>query len=256
VTSRRIDLNADVGERPEALADGSEAELIACVTSINVACGGHAGTPASMAALVALARRHGVALGAHPSYPDRDGFGRRALDIDAGTLQRAIASQVQALAEVAAADGAILRHVKPHGALYNVAARDAGLAATIAIALAAWRSDVVLVGLAGSVMLDIWRRAGFATAAEAFVDRRYEPDGSLRARNLPDAVITDPRAAAEQAVEIAAHGTITAVGDTRLAVAPDTLCMHGDTPNAIDIARAVRTALTAHGVTIRSLAGA
>jgi UPF0271 protein len=134
-----MDLNADVGEDPASLADGSEARLVACVTSVNVACGGHAGTPASMAALVALANRSRAALGAHPSYPDRDGFGRRRLDIAADVLQQSITTQVQALAEIAAAHGVSLRHVKPHGALYNIAARDAGVAATIAAALTAWR---------------------------------------------------------------------------------------------------------------------
>jgi UPF0271 protein len=245
-----MDLNADVGEDPAALADGSEARLVACVTSVNVACGGHAGTPETMAALVALATRSRAALGAHPSYPDRDGFGRRRLDIPADVLQQSITAQVQALAEIAAAHGVSLHHVKPHGALYNVAARDPGVAATIAAALTAWRDQVVLVGLAGSVMLDVWQQAGFEVAPEAFADRSYEPDGTLRARHHSDALLTDPEAAARQAIEIAIRHAVTAVDGTRLAVTARTLCVHGDTPNAAEIALAVRAALASEGIAL------
>jgi len=252
VTARVIDLNADVGEDPAALADGREARLLSVVTSINVACGGHAGDAASMQALVALAHAHGVALGAHPSYPDRAGFGRQVLDMDPRALADAIARQVRALAAIAANAGVTLRHVKPHGALYNVAARDRAVAAAIATAVAPWRGRVALVGLAGSLMLEVWRDAGFSTVGEAFADRRYEPDGSLRSRQHPDAVLTDPEAAARQALDIVVNGVITAADGTQVPIAARTLCVHGDTPGAVAIATAVRAALAAHGVTVRA----
>jgi UPF0271 protein len=239
---RSIDLNADVGEDPAALADGREAALVGLVTSVNVACGGHAGTPESMAALVELARRCGAGLGAHPGYPDRDGFGRRDLALAPPELERTVAQQVEALLEIAAARGVAVRHVKPHGALYNTAARDRGVAASIAAGVRACGGDLVLVGLAGSVMLEVWREAGFRVAAEAFADRRYEPDGTLRPRRYADALITAPEAAARHAVELVA-------GRQK----PETLCIHGDTPNACDIAREVRAALQAHGLRIAAL---
>lgn len=250
---RWIDLNADVGEDPAALAGGSEERLLRLVTSANIACGGHAGTPASMEAVVAIARRLGVAIGAHPSYPDREGFGRGAMSISEEELQKAIAAQVRALAEVAARQGASLVHVKPHGALYNVAARDARVAGTIARAVRAWRAGAVLVGLAGSSMLEVWRREGFRVAAEAFADRRYEPDGTLRARHHPDALVTEPAEAAAQAVEIVEYGRAIAVTGVPVPLVAETLCVHGDTPHALEILRAVRRELSARGVRIASL---
>ena len=250
--NRSIDLNADVGERPEALADGSEEELLRLVTSANIACGGHAGTNETMAAVVAIALRHGVAIGAHPGYPDRQNFGRLEVSLPAQELERSIATQVAALDAIAKAQGATLRHVKAHGALYNTAVRDQQLATTIADALLPWRADVVLFGLAGSRMLETWTARGYRVAAEAFADRRYETDGSLRARRYPDALIVDPEAAARQAAAIAVEGRVVSVSGDSVPIAAQTLCVHGDTPGAVEIIRAIRSELARLGVEIRS----
>jgi UPF0271 protein len=249
--STTIDLNADVGEKPELLADGREEALLELVSSANIACGGHAGTRASMASVIEIALRHGVALGAHPGYPDPDHFGRVAMELPAAALEQSIAGQVAALAELAQARGASLRHVKPHGALYNLAAADAGLAAAIARALSPLRDELRLFGLAGSDMLEVWRRMGFRVAAEAFADRRYEADGTLRSRRHPDAVITDAAAAAEQALEIVLHRRVRTLAGTTVPVHADTLCVHGDTPDAIAIAGAIGRTLAHHGVAVR-----
>ena len=256
MSARRIDLNADVGEIPAALADGSEARLVRVVTSVNIACGGHAGNAESMAALVSIAHRLGVAIGAHPSYPDPANFGRNPMLISAPDLQASITAQVEALIDVAHAQGARVRHVKPHGALYNIAAASADVAATIARALEEWRSDLILVGLAGAPVLDVWREAGFRVAAEAFADRRYEPNGGLRGRRHADALVTDPAAAAQQALDIVEGRGAVSIGGRRVLLAPETLCVHGDTPNAVAIAPAVRAALEAHGIKLQRFGGA
>jgi len=247
-----IDLNADMGEIPALLADGSEERLLAIVTSTNIACGGHAGTPESMRALVELALRHGVAVGAHPSFPDRANFGREPMAMDPADLARSVEAQVRALDAIAGERGASIHHIKPHGALYNVAVRDAAVAHSIADGLERWRTTAILVGLAGSGMLEVWRGRGFRVAAEAFADRRYEPDGTLRSRRHADALLLDPAAAAEQAVGIGRDRQVVASNGGRVAVAAETLCVHGDTPNAIAIARAVRAALENSGVGIEA----
>lgn len=251
--ARTIDLNADVGEIPAALADGSEARLLALVSSANVACGGHAGDAQTMAAMVALCQRLDVAVGAHPSYPDREHFGRRPMSISSARIEAAVASQVGTLMDTAAAHGVIVRHVKPHGALYNVAAKDAAVAAAIARGVGAWRDRIVLIGLAGSEMLSTWRRQGFRVAGEAFADRRYEPDGSLRSRQHTDALILDPMAAAHQAIEIAVHHRVLSVTGAAIDITAETLCVHGDTPDAAALAHAVRQALEQHGFAIRPM---
>ena len=227
-----IDLNCDMGELDAA----ADERLMPLISSANIACGGHAGDAASMSRTVELARRHGVAAGAHPGYPDRENFGRVALDLTADQIADSVDHQVLALAEIAEH----LAHVKPHGALYNVAAKNAGVARAVAEGVARWSRDVVLVGLAGSLMLEVWREMGFRVAAEGFADRAYEPDGSLRARSLPGALIADPAGAAAQA----------------LALAPrvDTLCVHSDTPDSARILAAVRGALLQNGYTIQGLA--
>jgi len=248
-----IDLNADVGEIPALQADGTEARLIAAVSSVNIACGGHAGDVVSVEAAVRAAVVNGVAIGAHPAYPDRENFGRVVMDITHHDLMRDIHRQVVSLMAIADEHGAVVHHVKPHGALYNAAVDDGTLAATIAKPLAAWRSVVRLVGLAGSPMLDVWRSMGYPVAGEAFVDRRYEPNGRLRDRQYADAVIDDPEEAARQAVQLAVHGTVTAIDGTVIPCRADTLCLHGDKPGALDRVLAVRKALEAAGVRIRSL---
>ena len=193
--SRRlqIDLNCDMGEIPEAIADGTQEALMRSITSANVACGGHAGDEQTMRATIQQALRAGVAIGAHPGYPDRENFGRLELKMAPKEVAESVFQQVRALAQVAESCGAPVVHVKPHGALYNQAVRNRELASAIAEGVARWRRDVVLVGLAGAPMLDVFREAGFTVAAEAFADRRYEPDGTLRSRKFADALIRDPK---------------------------------------------------------------
>jgi UPF0271 protein len=229
-----IDLNCDMGE----LADAPEELLMPLISSANVACGAHAGDRFTMERTIRLAMRSNVAAGAHPGYPDRDNFGRIELAMTRGEIEDSVYEQIMALETVASALGCPLRHVKPHGALYNVAARNRSVAAAIAAGVRRWNATAPLVGLAGSLMLDVWREAGFPVLAEAFADRAYEPDGTLRSRRLPGALITDPARAAEQAVRIAQGGSA------------QTICIHGDTPQAVEIARAVRERLQREGYTV------
>ncbi len=182
---RRIDLNCDMGELPEAIADGTQEALMPSLTSVNIACGGHAGDEAMMKNTIEQALRWKVAIGAHPGYPDRANFGRLELDLPMEAVADSIFEQVRTLAGIAASCGARIAHIKPHGALYNQAAHNAQLASAIAQGVARWSREVVLVGLAGSAMLDAFRAAGFTAAAEAFADRRYESNGALRARKFP-----------------------------------------------------------------------
>ena len=224
----RIDLNCDMGE----LADAAhEAALMEHITSANIACGGHAGDQATMERTAQLALARGVRIGAHPGYPDPAHFGRLEMPMSEAEIAETVYRQILRLEAVVSAVGGKIVHVKPHGALYNVAARDAAVARAIAAAVMRWNADAPLFGLAGSPMLDIWRGLGLRTVAEGFADRRYEPDGSLRNRKFPDALITDPDAAAAQAVRLARAGQA------------ETICVHGDTPGSVAILRACRAAL-------------
>ena len=253
---KRIDLNCDMGELPEAIADGTQEALMRSVTSVNVACGGHAGDERTMRTTLEEALRAGVAIGAHPGYPDRANFGRLELKLPAETIAGSVFEQVRALAEIAAACGARLAHVKPHGALYNQAVRNRELAEAIAKGVARWSQDVVLVGLAGSPMLDVFREAGFAVAAEAFADRRYEPDGTLRSRKFEDALIRDPEEAGRQALGIAERGVVVARDGSEFPVDAQTLCIHGDTPGAPEIAATVARTLREAQVALSALSPA
>ena len=243
-----------MGEMPEAVAGGAQEALMAFLTSVNIACGGHAGDEFTMRATVEQALRRKLAIGAHPGYPDRANFGRLELHMSTDAIAKSVFEQVSKLAEIAEKCGARICHVKAHGALYNQAARDAATAGAIAEGVARWRRDVVLVGLAGSPMLEAFRGAGFAVGAEAFADRRYEPDGSLRARKLADALILDPAEAAAQALRIAEHSRVIASDGTELRVETETICIHGDTPGATKIAAAVARRLRDAGVALRPLA--
>jgi UPF0271 protein len=249
----RIDLNADVGEGFAAWSMGDDEALLPLVTSANVACGAHAGDPTVMDRTVALALRHGVAIGAHPGYPDLAGFGRRELAMTADELRASILAQLGALAAIAGARGGALAHVKPHGALYNRAAVDPTLAEVVAGAVRAFSTDLALVGPPGSRLLAAAEAAGLATVPEGFADRAYEPDGSLRSRRLAGAVHADPGLAAAQAVSIARDGVAKATDGSSLEVRVRTLCIHGDSPGAVEIARAVRSALETAGVEVRPL---
>jgi 5-oxoprolinase (ATP-hydrolysing) subunit A len=245
-----IDLNSDMGEVPAAIADGTQESLMPSLTSVNVACGGHAGDAQTMKTTIEQAMRWKLAIGAHPGYADRENFGRLELKLPLGEIADSVFEQVRALGEIAARCGARVVHVKPHGALYNQAVRNRELAEAIATGVARWRRDVVLVGLAGSSMLEVFRKAGFAVAAEAFADRRYEADGTLRSRKFEDALIRDPAEAARQALGMVERGVVIASDGSEVAVDAQTLCIHGDTPGAPKIAAAVAKSLRDAGVAL------
>jgi UPF0271 protein len=250
---KQMDLNCDMGELPEAIADGTQEALVRSITSANVACGGHAGDERTMRTTIEQALRWKVAIGAHPGYPDRQNFGRLELKMPPEAVAESVCEQVRALAAIAATCGAKLVHVKPHGALYNQAVRNRELAEAIAKGVARWGKDAVLVGLAGSPMLEVFREAGFAVAAEAFADRRYEPDGTLRSRKFEDALIRNPQEAAWQALGIAERGVVIASDGSEVAVDAQTICIHGDTPGAPEIAATVARTLREAGVAVTAL---
>ena len=253
MTLRMIDLNADLGEFAERLADGSDAELMRYITSANVACGGHAGDAFTMERTMELARQHHVSAGAHPSYPDRDGFGRVSLPMPVHQLQDSIAEQISGLLAIARRTQVPLVHVKPHGALYHSCNRDAEIALSFARAVLSIDRRLIVLGQAGSPCLDIYREMGLRTAAEAFADRTYEPDGSLRNRTLSGAVLDSPDRAAAQAVAITTRGRVTATSGSELSMSADTLCIHSDTPDSTIIARTVKEQLRQAGVTVRAI---
>ena len=248
-----IDLNCDMGELPAAIADGTQEALLPSFTSANVACGGHAGDAGTMKTTIEQALRYKVALGAHPGYPDRNNFGRLELDVSGEQVSMFVYEQVRAFGEIAARCGASVVHVKPHGALYNQAVHNRQLAAAIAKGVAKWSRDLILVGLAGSPMLDVFREAGFVVAAEGFADRRYEPDGTLRSRKYDDALLQDPKEAARQALSIVERGVVISSVGHEVAVNAQTLCIHGDTPGATKIAATVAQTLRQAGVQLQAL---
>jgi UPF0271 protein len=245
-----VDLNADLGESFGRWTLGDDARLVTHLTSANVACGFHAGDFLVMERTVALCRRAGVAVGAQPGYPDLLGFGRRAMAFDPDEVESMVRYQIGALEAFCRAHEVELHHVKPHGALYNQAAADPGLASAIARATARFSRTLPLYGLASSeAMASAAADAGLRFIPEAFADRRYLADGSLQPRSERGAVLTDPAAAAAQAVSIAA-GAVTAVDGARVDLRAETICCHGDTPGAVEIAAAVRAALVAAGVEV------
>jgi UPF0271 protein len=250
---KTIDLNCDMGEIPEAIADGTQAALMTSITSANVACGGHAGDEQTMRTTIQQALQHGVVVGAHPGYPDRSNFGRLELKMSPQEVVASVFEQLKTFADAAAACGTTVVHVKPHGALYNQAVKNRALAHAIADGVAKWSRDVVLVGLAGSPMLDVFREAGFAVAAEAFADRRYEPDGTLRSRKFDDALLRDPIEAAQQALRMVERGTVIASDGSEVPVVAQTICIHGDTPGSVQIAAAVSKMLREAGVKLSGL---
>jgi UPF0271 protein len=248
-----IDLNADLGESFGAWHMGHDQALMASITSANVACGFHAGDPSVLRQTVALAAANGVAVGAHPSFPDLVGFGRREMHVSPSEVEDLVLYQVAAVAGVAAASGTRLQHVKAHGALYNMAVRDRGLANAIARATAAIDRTLILFGLPGSELIKAGQEAGLRVAAEAFADRTYEPDGTLTSRRKPGSVIHEPATVVARAVEMVATGQVIATDGSRLDVHADTLCLHGDTPGSAELARQIRAALETAGVIVQPL---
>jgi len=246
----QIDLNADVGESFGTYRYGDDEGVLPCVSSANVACGFHAGDPAVMRSTVQLAARHGVAVGAHPGFPDLPGFGRREMQVGTAELENIVAYQIGALAAVAATEGARLSHVKPHGALYNMAARDSAMADAIARAVRAVDASLVLFGLSGSQLVAAAQKAGLRLASEVFADRGYWPDGSLAPRGTPGAVITEVADVVRRAVAMATGQGVAGVDGTMIRVKAETICIHGDTPGAAALARAVRAALTTASIDV------
>jgi UPF0271 protein len=232
-----IELNADMGEGCD------DVSLMPYLARASIACGGHCGDVGSMAATLRLAAEYGVAVGAHPSYPDRAQFGRRALAASADEIAGWVTQQTEVLAEQAARLGLRLAHVKPHGALYNVAARDPGVARAIARAVAAFEPALLLVGLSGSRLIAAGEAAGLAVLNEGFADRRYRTNGQLVSRETPGALIADPAEAAAQARVLAEGGPLGTFGGGTVRIRADTICLHSDSPNALNIARAVHAAL-------------
>lgn len=243
-----IDLNGDVGE-----GSMQEEALIPLLSSVNIACGGHAGDERSMGEAVQRAMRAGTALGAHPSFPDREHFGRREMDATPGEVQRWMREQIVALRTVTQVFGARLHHVKPHGALYNGAVRDRSLADAIAEAVATLDPTLRLVALAGSELAAAGRRYGLRVVAEGFVDRAYLSDGGLAPRANPGAVIDDEEAAIKQGLRLARGEPISALGGGTVCPRVDTLCLHGDGPKAVVFAKNLRERLEGEGIAVRRI---
>jgi 5-oxoprolinase (ATP-hydrolysing) subunit A len=248
-----IDLNSDLGESFGAWTMGHDEMLMPSITSANVACGFHAGDATVMRRTIALAKRFGVAVGAHPGFPDLPGFGRREMHLSPQEVEDLVLYQVAALAGVAAAEGVRLQHVKAHGALYNMAARDRTLARAIAKAVAAFDTTLILFGLPNSPLLHEGEDAGLPVAAEIFADRTYEADGSLTPRRVPGSVILDPARVVERAVEMVSSGRVIATDGSVVPIEARTLCLHGDTPGAAELARGIRAGLEAAGVRVACL---
>jgi UPF0271 protein len=249
-----IDLNCDIGESFGAYTIGDDRALLEQVTSANIACGFHAGDPGIMRTTVELARDKNVAIGAHPGLPDRVAFGRRRWDLSPQDAYDLVLYQIGALAGFVRSAKATLTHVKPHGALYNMAANDSALAAAIAKAVFDFDPDLVLYGLAGSELIAAGQSNRLRTAREAFADRTYERDGTLTPREIPSAVIQDAEQAVRQAVSIVRNQTVVTRDGAEISIQAETICIHGDRANAADFARAIRQALVATGVSVESMA--
>jgi len=247
-----VDLNADVGERFDSWRPGDDEAILKVVTTAHVACGFHSGDPTVMFETVSTAVRFGVSVGAHPSYPDRQGFGRRPMDIDPRRIRADVLYQIAALDGIARAVGTSVRSVKAHGALYNRMAVDADCAEAVAKATRDFADDLWLVVPAGSLAVEVARSSGLRVAEEAFCDRRYSPDGTLASRSDEGAVITDADEAAERAVRLVRDHEVESTDGGTLRLSPSTLCVHGDTPGAASLAHTVRAALELAGLTLGS----
>ena len=250
-TVRRVDLNADVGESYGAYVIGDDEALLASVTSASVAAGFHAGDPGVLRRTIRLAHARGVGVGAHPGFQDLAGFGRREMRLSAAEAEDLVLYQIAAVAGIAQAEGVRLQHVKPHGALYNRAATDAGLAEAIVRAVRAFDARLILFGPPRSALLEAGRAAGLRIAAEAFADRAYQRDGTLAPRRMTESVISDPSVVVSRAVRMIVERVVLATDGTPVPIEPDTLCVHSDTPGAGRLAAAIRRGLEAAGIAIR-----
>ncbi len=243
-----IDINCDMGE-----GIGNEALLMPLISSANIACGFHAGDEDEMQRVVALCLQHGVAIGAHPSFPDRENFGRTAMHLPLDEIQQIIKEQLSVLNKIVTANVGKLHHVKPHGALYNLAAKDATLARAIVAAVKDFDSSLILYGLAGSVMIDEAIQSGLQTANEVFADRTYQPDGSLTPRSQPGAFIHDSNRALRQVLQMINEKSVSAINGEIVPIKADTICIHGDGLNAVEFATAIYNRLLAEGILIQRI---
>lgn len=248
----RLDFNCDLGEGFGAWRMGDDLALMDQVSSVNVACGFHAGDPDLMRATVRAAAQRGLAIGAHPSLPDLQGFGRREMRVGAQEAYALVLYQIGALDAFCRATGAALHHVKPHGALYNMAARERPLADAIVAAIKDFDARLALYGLAGSALIAAGRAAGISVASEVFADRGYQADGSLTPRGQPGALLGSTAESIEQVLRMVRHGEVQARDGTLVAIQADTLCIHGDGAHAVETARALREALQREGVEVRA----
>ncbi len=249
-----VDLNSDLGESFGAYTIGLDEEVIVHVSSANIACGYHAGDPLVMDRTVAAAKAAGVAVGAHPGFPDRMGFGRRNMACTPEEVRAYVQYQLGALKAFTTAHGVPLQHCKPHGALYNMAAKDPALAEAIVQAIQEVDPQVILLGPSGSALLTAGRKAGLRVASEVFADRAYLWDGSLVPRSLPGAVIHDRDTAIQRSIRMVKEGMVTAINGEEVSITADSICVHGDNPSAVEFVRTIRAALEAEGVIITPLA--
>lgn len=247
-----IDLNCDMGESFGAWTMGNDAALMDHVTSVNIACGFHAGDPTTIRKTIETAVEKGVAIGAHPGYPDLQGFGRRHMSLSATEVFDIVLYQVSALKGICEASGARLHHVKPHGALYNQAAKDLELSRAIAGAVMAIDPRLIFYGGSGSALISEANECGLRTASEVFADRSYQPDGSLTPRSRPDALVHDPNKAVAQALQMVKSGTVTSLTGQTIDIKADTICLHGDGAHALEFAAAIRWAFAENDVEVRA----
>jgi len=250
---QRIDLNCDLGESFGAYTIGNDISVMENITSANIACGAHAGDPSIMRTTVRLAQRSTVAVGAHPGFPDLVGFGRREIKTEPREVEDFVLAQVGALDGVARAEGTRLHHVKPHGALYSMAARNRALADAIARAVVSLDPSLILYGLSGSCLLDAGRAVGLAVASEVFADRAYGADGVLIPRGQPGAVVSGTTQVVDRALQMVLEGTVTTVSGERIALVADTICVHGDTLGVVDLVGHLRLGFKDAGVTVAAV---
>ena len=250
MSTQRVDLNSDVGESFGAYTIGHDAGLMSSITSANIACGYHAGDPSVMRATVRCAVEHAVTIGAHPGFPDLVGFGRRVIRASPAEVEDLVLYQVGALSGIARAEGGRLTHVKPHGALYQMASDEQPIAEAVVKAVKACGGGLILFGLSGSRLLEAARAAGLPVASEVFADRAYRPDGALVPRSTPGAVIDHVANVVDRAVQMVTTGTVVAIDGGLIPVSADTICVHGDTAGAVELAAGLRAGLEGAGVRV------
>jgi UPF0271 protein len=244
---KTIDINCDLGE-----GVGNDELIMPYISSANIACGYHAGDETTMRQTVELCKKYNVAIGAHPSYPDRENFGRTDMLLHPGEIYEMIIKQINSLEKIAAENDVAVHHVKPHGALYNMTARDKMLAPFVALAILDTNNKYILYGLSGSQLVKEGKNHGLKTASEAFADRTYKDDGTLSPRNKPGALIEDTGQAVAQVLQIVKEGTVTSVTGKKIPIVAETICIHGDGEHAVEFAKAIRDALVKEGIIIRS----